>query len=110
MAEHFAQKYAQLPWEAVYVSPMQRTQSTAKPFCQATGLDMQLRDGLKEMSFGEWENLTKEQVQEKFPDDYIRWLTGQDSHRLWYRIRGLVSRRTRRCEDNPRVDPCSPSS
>ncbi|MEM9817169.1 MAG: histidine phosphatase family protein [Cyanobacteria bacterium P01_D01_bin.6] len=75
MAEHFAQKYAQLPWEAVYVSPMQRTQSTAKPFCKATGLDMQLRDGLKEMSFGEWENLTKEQVQEKFPDDYVRWLT-----------------------------------
>ncbi|MEM1280885.1 MAG: histidine phosphatase family protein [Cyanobacteria bacterium P01_H01_bin.152] len=75
MAEHFAQKYAQLPWEAVYVSPMQRTQSTAKPFCKATGLDMQLRDGLKEMSFGEWENLTKEQVQEAFPDDYVRWLT-----------------------------------
>lgn len=75
MAEHFAQKYAQLDWEAVYVSPMQRAQSTARPFCKATGLDMQLRDGLKEMSFGEWENLTKEQVQEKYPEDYVRWLT-----------------------------------
>lgn len=69
MAEHFAQKYAQMNWQAVYVSPMQRAQSTARPFCKATGLDMQLRDGLKEMSFGEWENLTKEQVNEKYPED-----------------------------------------
>jgi len=75
MAEHFAPQYAKLPWQAVYVSPMQRTQSTAKPFCKATGLDMQLRDGLKEISFGDWENLTKEQVHEKFADDYVRWLT-----------------------------------
>ncbi|RZM79661.1 histidine phosphatase family protein [Leptolyngbya iicbica] len=75
MARHFAEKYASMAWQAVYVSPMQRTQSTARPFCEATGLDMQLRDGLKEMSFGEWENLTKEQVQEKYPEDYVRWLT-----------------------------------
>jgi len=75
MAKYFAQKYAPLDWQAVYVSPMQRTQSTARPFCEATGLDMQLRDGLKEMSFGEWENQTKEQVQEKYPEDYVRWLT-----------------------------------
>lgn len=75
MARHFAHQYAKLDWQAVYVSPMQRTQSTARPFCEATGLDMQLRDGLKEMSFGDWESLTKEQVHETFADDYVRWLT-----------------------------------
>jgi probable phosphoglycerate mutase len=75
MAQHFATKYVQLNWQAVYVSPMKRTVTTATPFCKATGLEMQLRDGLREMSFGAWENLTKEQVEAQFTGDYVRWLT-----------------------------------
>lgn len=75
MAQHFAQKYAQLDWQALYVSPLQRTLTTATPFGEATGLEMQQRDGIKEMFFGQWENMTKDQVAEKFPKDYVRWLT-----------------------------------
>lgn len=75
MARYFAEKYAALSWQAVYVSPMRRTLATAKPFCDATGLEMQQREGLKEVFFGQWENLTKAQVNEQFHDDYVRWLT-----------------------------------
>lgn len=75
MAHHFAKKYASLEWQAMYVSPMQRTLTTATPFAEATGLEMQVRDGLKEMFFGEWENKTKEEVSEQFHNDYVRWLT-----------------------------------
>ncbi|NEQ42909.1 MAG: histidine phosphatase family protein [Leptolyngbya sp. SIOISBB] len=75
MAHHFADKYASMAWQAMYVSPMQRTVATATPFAKATGLEMQLRDGLKEVFFGEWENQTKDQVKEQFPEDYVRWLT-----------------------------------
>ncbi|MGF1461178.1 MAG: histidine phosphatase family protein [Leptolyngbyaceae cyanobacterium] len=75
MARHFANKYAQMTWEAVYVSPMRRTLATATPFCEAIGLEMHQRDGLKEMFFGQWENMTKEQVSEQFSQDYVRWLT-----------------------------------
>ncbi|MHC5861474.1 histidine phosphatase family protein, partial [Nostoc sp.] len=46
MASGFADVYQSLLWEAVYVSPMKRTIATAKPFCDAIGMDMQLRDGL----------------------------------------------------------------
>ncbi len=39
---------------AVYASPMERTQETAKPIAKALGLRTRTRDGLVECDFGEW--------------------------------------------------------
>lgn len=75
MARGFAEHYAALPWEAVYVSPKKRTIATAKPICEAIGQDMQVRDGLRELSFGQWEGLSLEAVRTQYPEDYMRWLT-----------------------------------
>ena len=75
MAQAFADKYQSFDWQAIYVSPMKRTIATAKPLCEAIGAKMELRDGLKEIQYGEWEGKTRDEVQAKFADDYIRWLT-----------------------------------
>ncbi|MBD1911220.1 MULTISPECIES: histidine phosphatase family protein [unclassified Leptolyngbya] len=75
MAQEFAEAYAALPWNAVYASPMRRTIATAKPLCDAIAQDMHLRDGLKEIHYGEWEGQTPEYVKEHYNDDYVRWLT-----------------------------------
>jgi broad specificity phosphatase PhoE len=75
MAEAFAASYKTLPWTAVYVSPMKRTIATAKPLCDAIGMEMQLRDGLKEIRYGEWEGQSREYVKEHFLEDYINWMT-----------------------------------
>lgn len=73
MAEAFAAAYKSHPWDAVYVSPMKRTIATAKPLCDAAKLEMQRRDGLKEISYGKWEGLSVEAVNRDFHDDYLRW-------------------------------------
>lgn len=75
MAHSFADVYQKLKWEAVYVSPMKRTVATAKPLCDATGMEMQLRDGLREGSYGEWETKSKSYAQEKYAENYVKWLT-----------------------------------
>ncbi|KAM3099158.1 histidine phosphatase family protein [Phormidesmis sp. 146-35] len=75
MAEAFGQAYRSLPWKAIFVSPMKRTIATAKPLCDAIGMEMQLRDGLKEIQYGKWEGETVETVKETFTDDYLAWLT-----------------------------------
>jgi broad specificity phosphatase PhoE len=75
MAAQFATTYAKLPWNAVYVSPMKRTIATAKPLCDAVGIDMEIRDGLKEIKYGEWEGKTLESVKQEYSEDYINWLT-----------------------------------
>ncbi len=75
MAKAFADTYRDLAWSAIYVSPMQRTIATAKPLCDAIGMEMQLREGLKEIRYGKWEGQTLEFVKQQYAEDYVRWLT-----------------------------------
>ncbi|MEO1341052.1 MAG: histidine phosphatase family protein, partial [Cyanobacteria bacterium J06635_13] len=58
MAKDFAEVYQNVAWKAIFCSPMRRTIATAKPLCELVGMEMQLRDGLKEIDFGEWEGKT----------------------------------------------------
>jgi broad specificity phosphatase PhoE len=75
MAEDFAEAYESLPWAAVFSSPLRRAVATAKPLCRAAGISMQLKEGLREIGYGQWEGKTPEEVNREFHDDYVRWLT-----------------------------------
>lgn len=74
MAQQFATTYAKLPWNAIYVSPMKRTIATAKPLCDAVGIEMQIRDGLREIKYGKWEGQTVDFVRKEYAEEYINWL------------------------------------
>jgi probable phosphoglycerate mutase len=73
MAQAFADAYQSTSWDAVFCSPMRRTIATAKPLYEAISMQPELRDGLKEIDYGQWENKTPEMVNQEYHDDYIRW-------------------------------------
>lgn len=73
MAKDFAVAYQSVPWKAIFCSPMRRTIATAKPLCDLVGMEMQLKSGLKEINFGEWEGKTPAEVNREYHDDYVRW-------------------------------------
>ncbi len=75
MAIAFGKAYSKLDWTAAYVSPMKRTIATAKPLCDAIGIEMQLRDGLREIEYGEWEGRTQDDVQKNDLGRYTHWIT-----------------------------------
>jgi broad specificity phosphatase PhoE len=75
MAQAFGNAYKAIAWDAVFVSPMKRTIATATPLCTAVNIEMQFRDGLKELRYGKWEGLTNEFVKDNYSEDYLRWLT-----------------------------------
>ncbi|MEN9216899.1 MAG: histidine phosphatase family protein [Gloeomargarita sp. HHBFW_bins_162] len=75
MAAEFAQSYCHLPWTAIFCSPMRRTIATAQPLAEKVGLELHLRDGLKELDYGVWEGQTPEWVKTHHLDDYIHWMT-----------------------------------
>ena len=58
---------------AVYSSPLSRTVETARLIGQVCGLTPQLRDGLREISHGRWEGLTRREVEERYHDEYVAW-------------------------------------
>jgi broad specificity phosphatase PhoE len=74
MAEEFAAAYKSLPWAAVFCSPLRRSIDTARPLCDAIGVEMQLRDGLKEIAYGQWEGRTPGEVSREFHDEWVSWL------------------------------------
>ncbi len=74
MAEDFADAYKSLPWTAVFSSPLRRAVATAEPLCKAIGIPRQLKEGLKEIAYGQWEGKTPEEVNREFHDTYVRWL------------------------------------
>lgn len=73
MAHAFAQAYAPLPWEAIYISPMLRTRQTAAPLCALTGMEATVEEGLKEISYGEWEGLEQADVKARWPEAFDYW-------------------------------------
>jgi broad specificity phosphatase PhoE len=58
---------------AVYASPMQRTRETAQILAQPFGLTPALRDGLREINHGRWEERTRAEVEAEFGDEYAAW-------------------------------------
>src|SRR6266705_4548988 len=58
---------------AVYASPLGRTVETAQILAAPHELEVQTRDGLREISHGRWEQMTRREVEEKFPDEAAEW-------------------------------------
>jgi broad specificity phosphatase PhoE len=95
MAADFATAYQSLTWAAVFCSPLGRTIDTAKPLCAALGLEMHLRDGLKEIAYGQWEGKTPQEVNHQFHDEYVRWLADPGWNRPTGGERGVdIARRS----------------
>lgn len=53
-AEAVAERLRALPITAIYASPLDRTRETAQPLATVLGLEVQTRDHLGEVQYGEW--------------------------------------------------------
>jgi broad specificity phosphatase PhoE len=58
---------------AAYASPLSRTMETARLVLGASGIPLHARDGLREISHGRWEGLTRREVEARHPDEYAAW-------------------------------------
>jgi probable phosphoglycerate mutase len=58
---------------AIYSSPLSRTLETARLVAKPCGLPIESRDGLREISHGRWEGLTRREVETRYPEEYAAW-------------------------------------
>ena len=68
-----ASRLSQENIKAIYASPLGRTVETAKILAEPHGLEVQTRDGLREISHGRWEQMTRKEVEKAFPDEAAAW-------------------------------------
>ncbi|MEO7711444.1 MAG: histidine phosphatase family protein [Gemmatimonadaceae bacterium] len=73
MAESFAVAYGTTPWRAIYSSSLARARATAAPLARAVGLEVERRDGLVELDYGDWDGMTADAVSRAHHVEYERW-------------------------------------
>jgi probable phosphoglycerate mutase len=73
--ERLSQRLADDHVDAVYASPLDRTLETAQILARPHGLTPIGRDGLREISHGHWEGMTRKEVEARFSDEYNAWET-----------------------------------
>ena len=58
-------------------SDLQRAVDTAGALAAAAGVPLRLDERLREHGMGSWEGLTRDEVAERYPDQYADWLAGR---------------------------------
>ena len=93
-----AQRLADRPIVAVYSSPLKRAVETAQPTAQRLGLPVQLLPGIIDINYGDWQELSHDEVAQAHPHLYSRWL--ETPHRVKFphgeslrqvRLRGMAA-------------------
>lgn len=72
-AKRLASRLADDDVGVIYASPLDRTVETATIIGEPHGLTPILQDGLREISHGHWEGMTRKEVETSFQDEYIAW-------------------------------------
>lgn len=60
-------------FDYIYTSPLKRAIETAKIISSAKGITPQIKNGIREINFGQWEGLTIKQISENFPEEFKIW-------------------------------------
>lgn len=72
-AESAARLLAATRIDAVWSSPLARARDTATIIAAPHRLAVQESEAFREMGFGDWEGLTRDEVRERFPDSHRAW-------------------------------------
>ena len=62
----------------VLTSPLRRARQTADAVARATRVPLDVRAGLIETAFGQWEGLTFAEARERDPETHAKWLGAED--------------------------------
>lgn len=76
-AKRLVNTFANAPLDTIYASTVTRAQMTAEPLAQARGLEINVRDGLKEISAGSLEMSADRAHQKEYLGVITSWMLGE---------------------------------
>jgi broad specificity phosphatase PhoE len=72
-AEELAERLARIDIDAIYSSDTIRAADTAEIVAARLGLDVRKDARLREVNFGEWEGLTRQEINERYAGAFSEW-------------------------------------
>ncbi len=79
-ARELAERLADVQIAAIYTSDLRRAAETAGVLGERFALEVRVDPGLREIDVGSWSGLTRDEVRERYPDGWTRWLAGEIGH------------------------------
>lgn len=70
------------PLDALYASDLERTQETAAPLVEATGLDLRIEPGLGERHYGIFQGLARSDVEGLHPEAHAAYISGDPDYQI----------------------------
>lgn len=74
-ADALGERFRSVRVDALHVSPLRRCAQTAEPIVASTGLEPRVVPEIRELDFGDWEMLDLDEVRERDPDGFARWIS-----------------------------------
>jgi probable phosphoglycerate mutase len=79
-AKLLAQELSKERIDVIYSSPLKRTYTTALEIAKVKGIDVVKEDRIIEIDHGIWSGMLVEEVMEKYPEDFRRWI--EEPHKV----------------------------
>jgi alpha-ribazole phosphatase/probable phosphoglycerate mutase len=80
-SEQVARRLAAAGADALYVSDLQRAHGSAEIIGRRLGLEVHASAALRELSYGAWQGLTRQEIEARFPESWRQWLAQPEAHR-----------------------------
>ncbi|HVD24900.1 MAG TPA: histidine phosphatase family protein [Gaiellaceae bacterium] len=77
-ARALAARLAEIDLDAIYSSDLERARNTAELVAATKGLAVTAVPELREVDVGSWSGLTRAEAEQRFPDEFARWLAGRE--------------------------------
>ena len=71
--EHLSRRLGKVNISAFYTSPLDRSNETTTILAKYHKMKPIAKEGLREISHGHWEGLSRTEVKKQFPDEYLAW-------------------------------------
>jgi broad specificity phosphatase PhoE len=82
---------------AIISSDLERAKSTAEMLAVLTGLEVRYDPRLRERSFGLFEGLTRDEIGERWPQEFAAWRRGEEVPPIGIEPRAAVGERVAEC-------------
>ena len=75
-ARALAQRLSDIRLDSIHSSDLERARATAEAVARPRGMAVKEDPALREVDVGSWSGLTREEAEERYPEDFARWLQG----------------------------------
>jgi broad specificity phosphatase PhoE len=75
-AKALGERLADIGLDAIYSSDLERARATAETVAHPRRLVVHELPALREVDVGSWSGLTREEAEERYPEDFARWRQG----------------------------------